>query len=130
MKELKIICSRQSLRVQPTRRAPNKNTAMFSPVSDRASGFDRRSPDFPAFINDYDNMFINFLRPKGQLPFTVRRVHSLPVGYHERTKNYLFSLVSECATYPQGTKREHGFVILIRTSWIQLTSATKLEVER
>ena len=55
-------------------------------VGYRASGFDRRSPDFLAFMNDYDNMFINFLRPKGQLPFTVRRVRSLPVGYHERTK--------------------------------------------
>ena len=43
------------------------------PVGYRASGFDRRSPDFPAFMNDYDNVFINFLRPKGQLPFMVRR---------------------------------------------------------
>ena len=58
---------------------------------DRASGFDRKSPDFSALINDGDNRITSFLRPKGQLPFVVRRVRSLPVGYHERTK-FIISL--------------------------------------
>ena len=38
-----------------------------------ASGFDRRSPDFSALINDGDNRIFIFLRPKGQRPSTVRR---------------------------------------------------------
>ena len=41
------------------------------PVGYRASGLDRRSPDFSALINDGDNRITSFLRPKGQLPFMV-----------------------------------------------------------
>jgi len=34
---------------------------------------------------------LSSLRPKGQLPFVVRRVRSLPVGHHERTEFFVLS---------------------------------------
>ena len=36
-------------------------------------------------------MVIDALRPKGQLPFVVRRVRSLPVKHHERTEFFVLA---------------------------------------
>ena len=103
MKELRIICSRRS----PECVGYPQGTERVGLTCSRRSLTEQAVLTagllgFLALIDDYDNMFINFLRPKGQPPFTVRRVRSLPVGYHERTKNYLFSPVTWVRSLPEG----------------------------
>jgi len=47
-------------------------------------------------------MGVGNLRPNGQMPFMVRRVRSLPIGYHERTKGPMPCMVRRVRSLPVG----------------------------